>query len=215
MALDGTYGGLEASIADWLNRADLTATIPDFIAAAEAQMSRRLLKDGPVRPMLARVDTTITAEFVNVPADFMGVNTIYITGAPTASGLLRLQMAAPAEMNDLKSFQFEVGDSLQRFAVVGASFQFWPWTGGSVPAELTYWQRIPALAQNIAGNWLSASHPDAYLYGALLQAAPYLKDDGRVPMWSEAFETILSDIVAADKIERGAAELAMPPRIVA
>ena len=38
MALDGTYIGLKASVADFLNRADLTASIPDFIALAEAQM---------------------------------------------------------------------------------------------------------------------------------------------------------------------------------
>jgi hypothetical protein len=34
-------------------------------------------------------------------------------------------------------------------------------------------------------------------------------------MWGELFETILSDIVGADKIERNAAQIAMPPRPVA
>jgi len=31
-----TYTELKASIADWLNRSDLTAAIPDFISLAEA-----------------------------------------------------------------------------------------------------------------------------------------------------------------------------------
>ena len=35
-----TYTGLKASIADFLNRDDLTSVIPDFVALAEAQINR-------------------------------------------------------------------------------------------------------------------------------------------------------------------------------
>lgn len=211
MSLDGTYAGLQASVADWLNRADLAAAVPDFIAMAEAQMSRRLLMDGPVRMMMARDDLTFGAEFTNVPSDFMGARTIYVNGGDTASGIMRLEIATPDEINDLKSFSVNQGDGPLRFAVVGNQFQLWPWSGASVTGELTYWQRIPALAA-ASSNWLLTLHPDAYLYGSLLQAAPYLKDDARVAMWGELFETILADIVAADRTERTAAQIAMPPR---
>ena len=37
-----TYTELKASLADWLNRTDLTAAIPDFITLAESQMERQL-----------------------------------------------------------------------------------------------------------------------------------------------------------------------------
>lgn len=213
--LDGTYTGLKASIADFLNRSDLTAAIPDFVALAEAQMSRRLLQDGPVRMMMARSDATLTSEFVSVPTDFMGVRTIYVTGSDTPSGLMQLQIATPDEINDLKTYYSDGNfDGLKRFAVVGSSFQFWPWTGTSVTAEITYWQRVPALASN-STNWLLTSHPDAYLYGSLLQSAPYLKDDGRLQTWSTMLQTILADIVSADKMEQASAQIAIPPRIVA
>ena len=211
MSLDGTYAGLQASVADWLNRADLTAVVPDFIAMAEAQISRRLLMDGPVRMMMGRSDATIASEFTDVPNDFMGARTITVSGADTASGLLQLEFATPDEINDLKAFHPGQDGTPRRFAVVGTSLQIWPWNGASVECELTYWQRLPALAIS-GGNWLLSLHPDAYLYGALLQAAPYLKDDARVAMWGEIFETILSDIIAADKIERSSAQIAMPPR---
>ena len=212
MALDGNpSAGLQASVADWLNRADLTAAVPDFIAMAEAQISRRLLMDGPVRMMMGRSDATIAAEFTDVPDDFMGVRTITVNGADTASGLLQLQIATPDEINDSSAFHASQDGSPRRFAVVGTTLQFWPWNGTGAAAEITYWQRIPALAAN-SSNWLLTLHPDAYLYGALLQAAPYLKDDARVAMWGELFETILADIIAADKIERSSAQIAMPPR---
>ena len=35
-----TYAELKSSIANWLNRDDLTSVIPDFISLAEAQIAR-------------------------------------------------------------------------------------------------------------------------------------------------------------------------------
>jgi hypothetical protein len=37
-----TYAELKTSIADFLNRDDLTSAIPDFITLAEADMQRRV-----------------------------------------------------------------------------------------------------------------------------------------------------------------------------
>jgi hypothetical protein len=42
MALDGTYAGLQASVARWLDRSDLAADIPDFITLGEARLNDRL-----------------------------------------------------------------------------------------------------------------------------------------------------------------------------
>ena len=36
-----TYSELQQAIADWMNRADLSATIPNFIANAEARLNRK------------------------------------------------------------------------------------------------------------------------------------------------------------------------------
>ena len=59
-----------------------------------------------------------------------------------------------------------------------------------------------------------ASHPDAYLYGALLQSAPWLKHDARVAMWAQAFDQMLSDIQSADIVETLAANLAPQSEII-
>lgn len=61
-----TYTELKTSIADWLNRTDLTSTIPDFISLAEAQIERQLR----TRQMLTRTTLTIDAEFESTPTDF-------------------------------------------------------------------------------------------------------------------------------------------------
>jgi hypothetical protein len=205
MALD-TYSGLQTTIGDFLNRADLTAIIPSFITLAEAQMSRRLASDGPVREMMGRSDATVNAEFIPVPADFMGVKGIVLTGST-----LSLDFVEPEIIAEYKAkYPSEVGDP-RVFSIVGSEFQFWPWvTGGSYAAEISYWKRIPALTAIATTNWLLASHPDAYLYTSLIQSAPYLKDDERLTIWGTLATQILADLVTADKVARFAPHISVP-----
>lgn len=205
MALD-TYANLQASIANFLNRADLTTTIPDFITLAESQINRRLLLDGPVRRMMVRADATITTEFAAVPTDFMGVKDIYLT----ETYVQQLKFLLPDQLLAKKTGQYTLTGCPLCFSVVGGEFQFYPAPNttnsppDSFPAELTYWAKIPSLSDTVTTNWLLDNHPDCYLYGSLLQSAPYLRDDARIQVWGNAFETILSDIVQADKQERNA-----------
>ena len=62
-----TYAELKASIADWLNRDDLTAAIPDFISLAEAEFQRDIRH----RYMIVRSRATIDSRFSATPADWM------------------------------------------------------------------------------------------------------------------------------------------------
>lgn len=206
MALDGTYSGLKASVAGWLNRQDLTDAIPDFIALAEAQISRRLIAEGPVRRMMGRSDAVIVSEFVSLPDDFMGVRAIYLQGETRA-----LQFVDdPEKILELKVQFPNKGGQPTHVAVVGGELQFWPWAAtGSYNAEMTYWKRIPALSVSAPSNWMLTLNPDGYLYGALLQASPYLKDDARLQTWAPLYQAVLADIVSADKVERQAPQMAM------
>jgi hypothetical protein len=206
MAL-ASYSDLKASIAGWLNRSDLTAAIPDFISLAEAQISRRLLMMGPVRAMMGRADASISAEFAALPADFMGARTIVFAEDRTRP----LDFCLPEQINRKKAFE-STGGNPRFFSVVGGELQFFPAPSGgaSYSSEMTYWKRIPALSDAAPSNWLLALHPDAYLYGALLQAAPYLKDDARIQSWGTFLETILSDIAAADRFERDSTNQSIP-----
>lgn len=198
MALD-SYSALQAAIADFLNRSDLTAAIPSFITLAEAQINRRLMKDGPVRQMMGRSDATINAEFISVPSDYMGAKAIFL-----APNYRPLAIISPEDLISRKTlYPNESGDPVA-FAVVGGQLQFWPWCGGTFSAEMTYWKRIPALSDAAPTNWLLAEHPDIYLYTALIQSAPYLKDDARLQVWGTLAQTCLDDLVQADKTARSA-----------
>ena len=63
------YTELKASIADFLNRDDLTAVIPDFITLAESGMNREVRHWRMETRKTAVLDTQYTA----LPTDFLSL----------------------------------------------------------------------------------------------------------------------------------------------
>lgn len=204
MAL-AVYADLLSTIPDFLNRSDLTSIAPTFVTLAEAQINRRLIKDGPVRQMLGTWSPTIIAESTALPTDFMGVKSLYLASITTSA---EIQFVEPDRIAELKiMFPSQAGDP-QFYSIVGANIQFWPWNGGSYAATIGYWQAIPALSVSNTTNWLLTLYPDAYLYTSLIQSAPYLRDDARLETWGTLSGTILADIIATDKVARFAPNIA-------
>jgi hypothetical protein len=201
------YASLQSELQSWLwNRSDIAARIPTFIQLAEAQMNRRLTSR-----LKTAVDAafTIAAEFTPVPADFAGAISLKLQTDPARELIFKTPDGIAELWND-RSAGATVGRPFA-YSVVGNEFQLFRVPDQAYTATLIYRQRIPALSDSQPVNWLLSSHPDAYLYGALLQSAPWLRHDERVPMWSAAFEQILADIRSADIVETQAANLA--PRV--
>ncbi len=46
-------------------------------------------------------------------------------------------------------------------------------------------------------NWLLINHPDAYLYGALMEAEPYMKNDQRIATWAQGLSAAIDAINSA------------------
>jgi hypothetical protein len=88
------------------------------------------------------------------------------------------------------------------FGVVGGQFRIVPTPDATYTTELTYYAKLTKLSSSVATNWLLTANPDIYLYGALLQAAPYLQDDARIQTWATLYERALNDSQTAD--DRGA-----------
>ena len=65
MALN-SYSALKTSIANWLNRTDLTTEIEDFIVLAEKDFNSKLR----IRKMISESSVTINAETVALPTGF-------------------------------------------------------------------------------------------------------------------------------------------------
>jgi hypothetical protein len=186
-----TYSDLKAEVAAWLRRTDLEAEIPTFIALAEAQMNRRLR----VRPMAARLSLSWASEYVSLPVDFLAEREVTVVDA--GGGRHRLAYLAPEPM-DLASLAPSSGRP-RFYGLYGGQMRLHPSPDHAYAAELVYLQAIPALSAAAPTNWMLQSHPDAYLYGALAQSAPYLRADERLQTWAGLFTGVMADIEAADR----------------
>ena len=52
-------------------------------------------------------------------------------------------------------------------------------------------------------NYLFTENPDLYLFAALCEATPYLKDDKRIPIWEAKLKQIMYQLANEDAEESG------------
>lgn len=180
------YATLSLAVADWLNRSDLTAVIPDFITLAEAEMKRR------VRRTSTRTAITVDAETVTPPADMAELRSIYlVSDLPSLDVPLRL--CTPEMLAERKARNAAVTGRPTDVAVIAQQLVFAPEPDQSYTAEIVYFVQLTALTGTNTNTILTEA-PDAYLYGALLQAEPYLEHDDRIPVWREKFNDAIEQL---------------------
>lgn len=198
-----TYSELQSAVGDFLNRQDLTTVIPTFIALAEADLNRSIRH----RSMLTRSTATIDTQFTALPTDFLEAKNIQLNSEPIT--VLRY---VTMEHADLVRQRNPTGQPVY-YSIVGDTLEVVPVPDASFTAELTYYKKLTALSDSDTTNWLLSYHPDVYLYGTLMQSAPYLKDDQRIPIWGSLYRQYLADVNASsDKAEFSGSALHMRPR---
>ena len=69
--------------------------------------------------------------------------------------------------------------------------------------EVLYYERVQPLDSSNQSNWFTQYAPQALLYGSLLQAMPFLKNDERMPMWQGNYDHII-EVLKAENITRAA-----------
>lgn len=181
MALD-TYDGLKIEVADWLNKtnASLIAKVPTFITLAEAQMRREI----KARPQVITADITLSGETYALPCGFDGMVSL-------RAGYEPLIYLDPDVMDGRGPCE---GNPVSHYSISGETLYFSPVPSEEITLRMRYRALFCPLSSSNRCNWLLDKHPDAYLYGALMQAAPYLEDDARITTWSTLFGNAIAAI---------------------
>jgi len=69
--------------------------------------------------------------------------------------------------------------------------------------EILYYERVQPLDSTNQTNWFTVYAPQALLYGSLLQAMPYLKNDERIPMWQQQYDLVINTLKQEDILRTG------------
>ena len=188
-----TYTTLKASIANWLNRSDLTSEIADdFIKLTEADFNSKLR----VRKMIAQTSFTIDSETEALPTGFLQVRDIYILNGNTK---VPLTYTTPSQMDST------VGTSTtglpNSFTILGDTFRFSPKPDASYTAFINYYKLFDALSDTATTNYILTTHPAIYLYGSLFHAANFLGgiNPQQVQTWQQMFATAMERLELNDR----------------
>ena len=184
-----TYAELQTSITNWLNRDDLTAVTPDFISLTEASINRDLRH----YKMINRVDAALDSRYVQMPADWIETVRFGITSGTT----YRIELISRDDMLEYRQNNNDTAGIPRFYANIGDTIEVFPTPNAEYQMQLQYYAKTPELSASNASNWLLASAPDIYLYGALIQSAPYLNDDARIQTWAALYQSVLDSLQKA------------------
>ena len=194
MTLITDYTSLQAAGVEYLARdqdTTLVARIPTFIQLTEAKLNRELF----VRQMEQRSTTTIDIttsepEFISLPTDFQSMRRVRLS---SVEGKPCLEFKSGTQLDEFRFSTSNVANQPRYFTIFGDEIELAPTPDADYTIEMVYRKNIPALASN-STNWLLDLAPDLYLYGLLLETAPYIKEDARIQTWGLGFKTALDGI---------------------
>ena len=203
-----TYATLQTAVANWLDRSDLTDRIPEFIALAEARMNRVLR----LAIMLNVDETTLggatalvagTRDYA-LPSGYLQMVDFHLRTSPIPT----LSYLTPENMNRMwagsqggKPLAYTIfSDNASGTPI--KSVRLGPSPGSAYDYSIMFYKKIDALSDSNTTEQMLTNNPDVYLYGALLEAEPFLMNDQRVGLWLAAFEKAIADLQEQDNKDR-------------
>ncbi|HSG63277.1 MAG TPA: hypothetical protein VLA24_17770 [Pseudomonadales bacterium] len=185
-----TYSELKTAVADWLNRADLTAAIPNFIQLAEAKFNRELR----TRQQVKRAYATLTGQYIQIPTDWLEAINLQLNVTPVRV----LDFVTLDQADRIRANRYGETNA-DAYTIVGEQLEVVPPVGANTEIDMTYYMKIPALSDGNPTNWLLTAWPDLYVYATLVHAAPYLREDERVALWKGMADQLLEEIRLSDE----------------
>lgn len=179
---------LKTAIGDYLARSDLTTFYDNFIQAAEGKLYRRL----NLRNEETALSVNISGGVAAVPDDFKALKFAYYDRSPIAKltwvPLDQLYQEYPVRTNS------SVPALISR---EGSNFVFGPVATDGTLKGIYYAKQDSILDTD--PSWYVTHAPEVLLYGALLEATPFIKDDPRIPVWQAAFSDAVDSLLEEER----------------
>lgn len=195
-----TYDSLVENTQSYLDRsdADTLAKIPLFIMLAEQTISSQIKFLGNLTVQTSTM--TIGQPIIDKPARWHKTVSMNITvGGQKQPVLLR-------KYEYLREYAPDA--TATAAPVYYGDYDYTHWLVAPSPDlaysfEVLYYERLQPLDSTNQTNWFTIYAPQALLYGTLLQAMPYLKNDERAAMWQKNYDLIIQTLKAEDVLRIG------------
>lgn len=189
------YAQLKAEVAEWMHRGDVAERVPGFIELAEARFNRELR----THEQETRAQAIAAREWIGLPSDLLQMRAIKVDGrdvdyySPQRIDRMQAEFFVPVPG------AYTIADRQVRFYPAPKDKPF--------TVELLYYARIPSLSDAQPTNWLLESHPDVYLFGALIEGRAYVMDPERANLWEQRLRAALETLRRAEWVSKAGASL--------
>jgi hypothetical protein len=195
-----TYDSLVADISSYLERTDAAtlAKIPTFIMLAEQIIASQIKFLGNLTVNTSNM--VATQAIIDKPARWHKTVSMNITVAGQRFPVLL------RKYEYLREYWPDATDTdVPKFY---CDYDYTHWLVAPTPAddyafEVLYYERVQPLDSSNQTNWFTTYAPQALLYGSLLQAMPFLKNDARIAMWQQQYDLIMATLKAEDQSRVG------------
>ncbi len=193
MATGMTFTTLKQDVQRYLERGDTFASdpivfeqIPRLINLAERRIARELKIQG----------------FINVVTTTVEAGQSVITKPDRWRDTVSIMIGTGAENDERKSLYTRSYEYIRSYwpdatqtgePVFYSDYDYNHWllvptADTQYPVEILYYQLPPLLDDEQETNWLTENAPEILLYGTLLEATPFLKNDERIPVWQNMYD---------------------------
>ena len=195
-----TYNSLTALLLQYLERKDdaVVNFIPTAITLAEFEIAQEIKTLG----QLIVVDSTMNIGNPIIPKPARWRKTVSMTLA-TATGKQPMLLR---KLEYLNNYSPVVSATDQPLYYADYDYDHWfvaPTPSQAYAFEALCYTRIEPLSSSNQTNWLTQNAPNALLFGALKQTAPFLKNDARSAVWKSMFAEALAALKTEDTLRVG------------
>jgi hypothetical protein len=187
-----SYAELKTSIAGYLQRSDLTAMIPQFIALAESDINADLA-DLPELLVHANATTAAGNPLVDT-VNMWALRDAWCNGEPLSILQTNWQTTTDTSTGSPEAISIEGA----------AAIRIYPTPDAAYSIDVVY---VPVISPSLAGgepsdaatNWILQRHPGVYLYGSLLHASAYIEDAAKIGAWQQGYDGAIGRMRGANR----------------
>jgi hypothetical protein len=190
-----TYTNLVSDIEKYLERTDTVTIekIPTFIGLAEQVLAADLKFLGN---LTVATSTMVQGEaIIDKPARWRKTVSMNVTVNGQRNPILL------RKYEYLREYWPDPADTDVPLFYCDYDYTHWliaPTPDDDYAYEVLYYERVQPLDSSNQTNWFTQYAPQALLYGSLLQAMPFLKNDERIPMWQQQYSAIVNTLKTED-----------------
>ena len=193
MALITDYATLVTEVQSYLAVSNLATWVPNFLQNSQNKLYRALR----IRPMEAALSVTIASGVAALPADYLDLKYAYVNSSP-----IKFLIRDTPE-NLLTSYPTRSSSGKPTvIAREAGNFIFGPYPDSTYAIAGIYYKQLTLLSASNTTNWFTTNAPEVLLYGALLEAQPFIMNDERIQVWQAMFDEAIATITNQEKREK-------------